>query len=128
MSRQSSALHKYLTYDNSACWSDHSDDFFLRTIASKIITQAVDDWVYLIHVDAKDMEGMNAKSRRNFVDHRIGTTTFTEIRAFFRSQYGEMLCEIIDLSPRTVIGKLEEWLRDYRETSAVPKRTYRVSD
>lgn len=121
-------VHRYPTYDNTTRWSDNINDPILRSIAARIILQAMEDWIDLIRLE--ELEKAKADAKR-IADRRIGTcgsSDYAEIRRFFQGQYGEMLCEIVDLRPTTVLDRLESWLETYREDGTIPKHTFRISD
>lgn len=128
MGKHCSVVHRYPSYDSTLRWNDNVDDPIIRSIAARIISQAVDDWIYLIRQHHMETFTPDKPRLDEYRNRCCGNSNFTEIRNFFNSQYGEMLCEAIDISPLTVLGKLEEWLEDYRRHGMIPKQSFRVSD
>lgn len=66
-----------------------------RQLISAIVLQAVEDWRTLIRESAKDKD-------------------YDEIREFFRSKWGEMLCDELQLDASFILRKLERELEAAR--------------
>ena len=124
MGRLRTVDHKDYTYDNTLRWTVDPNEEFIRAVAASIISQAVEDWIGLIHI----MEFTKDCNDRRRIDDRkhqtCGAANFIELRRFFNSDYGEMLCGVIDLDPDTVLQRMERWLYEYREDGVLPKRIH----
>ena len=121
MGRTKTVVHRYVTYDSSARRSDNLDELDVRRLAGLIVSQAVEDWVYLIRLDDLDSIGVEPKRRANYKNARVGNSNYVEILNFLNSDYGQTLCDIISVSPEAIKAKLMRWKTDYEETGAIPK-------
>ncbi len=61
----------------------------IREFAAGIIAQTVKDW-------------------KTLIEKKACAAKFNEIRRFFYSDWGYMLCDTIDMSPDVVLEKLEQ--------------------
>lgn len=118
MSTPRTVVHRYQP-NNPCCLSE--EDEFLRHMAASILLQAVEDWIGCIGMEAMREKGEPEKRIADYRQYKVGNSNLTEIRLFFRSDYGETLCGLLGLDNGTVLEKLEEWLTDYHESGVVPK-------
>lgn len=126
MSKQSDARHRDYTYDNTLRWTVNPDEEFIRAVSASIISQAVEDWIGLIHLMEKSKTVTDNHSLGMTKQQTCGNASFYEIRRFFGSDYGEMLCGTIDLNPATILHVMEKWLYDYKESGVIPKRIHQL--
>lgn len=117
MSTPRTVVHKYQTTARREL--DEND--LIRHIAASILLQAVEDWVGCIGMEAMLDSGETGKRIEDFRQRRVGNSNLTELRKFFRSDYGDTLCGVLSLDAETVLEKLEGWLNDYHRTGVVPK-------
>lgn len=121
-----SVVHVQHSYDRHTGNDLDLNEQDVRRLSARIVEQAVADWIYLIHVE--ELTVKNPDRVPNYKNARSGNSNFTEIRNFFRSDYGATLCDIIHIAPEAILRKLEEWLTEYRKTGALPKYIFRVLD
>lgn len=76
-------------------------------LASQIVVQAIEDWRLLIDGKAWDKE-----FPRKWCN-------FDELRAFFKSQYCELLMLDCEIEPLEILRMLEEELRDAKRASGI---------
>ena len=129
MSTHRTTKHVNHAYDNPTGSTTYDlDDRTVRRLASSIIEQAVADWVYLIHLEEKWKKKENIESAKKYSFQRSGASNFTEIRAFFNSDWGDTLCDVVQMNAGTILSVLEGWLSEYHSTGKVPKYIFRVPD
>lgn len=119
--------------DNGPAMSETS-----RTLAASIVLQAVEDWVDLIRAEArsgkphdKEPAPLPVRVRRSdgrpwkVRNNALIPVSYDEIRDFFGSAYGEMICGIIGMETGVIIGKMERWLKAYRYRGELPNVIFR---
>lgn len=120
--------HKDFTYDNTMRWTVNPDEEFLRAMAASIISQAVEDWIGLIRFEEKCKAlGWDPVKKSEHRQYLCGASGLAEIRSFFRSDWGETLCAVLDLDPEVILRRLEKWLRDYQENDVIPKYIHQAA-
>lgn len=78
-----------------------------RRLAANIVLKAVKDWHSLVKACAWEE------------DSYIPNKNFFEIRLFFKSGYGELMCSVLGLDAQRVLARLEN------ELAAAKRRVYR---
>ena len=124
MGRHHTVDHKDYTYDNTMRWTVNPAEEFIRAVAASIISQAVEDWIGLIYHMERVRTWDDPKRISDYKQQSCGASNFIEIRRFFNSDYGEMLCGVLDLDPGIVLQRMERWLYEYREDGVLPKRIH----
>lgn len=119
MGRHHTVVHKYMTPERAGYGTDRLDDADLRMIASRIILQAVEDWVFLLKLEDLEKQRRDPETLRNSRNCKAASANYNEIRSFLRSPWGETLCGMIDLEAGVVLEKLEGWLNDYRTKGVI---------
>lgn len=119
MGRHHTVVHKYMAPERAGYGTDRLDDADLRRIASRIILQAVEDWVFLLKLEDLEKQRRDPETLRNSRNRKAASANYTEIRGFLRSPWGKTLCGMIDLEAGVVLEKLEGWLNDYRTRGVI---------
>ena len=96
----------------------------IRNLAVSIVSQAVDDYIMLIRLEHKVSNGADATQVREHRAHSCGNSNYIEIEAFFRSEYGEMLCEMIEIDSGMILNRLRSWRAECQEKGVLPKRLF----
>lgn len=129
MGRVHSAVHKYSScYDGTNRTESYADELWVRRMAARIMLRAVEDWINLLHVQAKIDADEPAKRITSYKFHRCGNSSFAEIVAFISGEYGGMMCDVLDIDSDAIINKLRKWKRDYEQTGKIPKCTFYVQE
>ena len=127
MGRPHTVVHRF-TYDNTLRWNEHVDAEIIRALSASIISQAVEDWIGLIHYNDYCKTHTDAKQRLNYRQVRCGNAEFSQLRRFFTSDYGETLCEMTDVNPRAILQQMERWKTAYEEDGVLPKFIHQLPE
>lgn len=95
----------------------------IRQLAANIVLRAVSDWIDCIIHESRGVKKKTQTPERGAGRPRAYLQpNYDEIREFFQSDYGDFICDFIDLDAELILAKLEKWLTAYRTKGLVPDR------